>query len=152
MAQADSKTKTIGGVEYQIMMLDPFTAGDMANDLGRICAPLLGGALGVKDLASLMKKEADPAQIAAIQKGLADFFKEFTKAQQRELMLELSKVTFVKEANAMVPLNEIFLLHFTGHIGRMYQWLFFAVQVQFADLFEGLGAAISSVVPTPQSE
>ena len=152
MGQADSKSKTIDGVEYHVHMLDPFTAADMANDVARIMTPLLGGAMGLKDLQGLMDKEADPQQLAVLQTGLGAFFKEFTKEQQREIMSQLSKVTMVKRDGALMPLEEVFLIHFTGKIGAMYQWLAFALKVQFEDLFKGLGTVISRAVPIPQPE
>lgn len=133
-------------------MLDPFVAADMTNDLARVLSPLFGTALGAKDLASLMQTEADSSQIASVQGGLALFFKEFTKEKQREIMTQLSEVTTVKIGEATPYLSSVFNVHFKGRLKAMYEWLVFALKVQFADLFGGLGAVISQkgiALPAP---
>jgi hypothetical protein len=152
MAQTDYQEKTIGGVLFRVSMLDPFTAGDMANDLGRVLSPLLGSAMGLKDLQSIMNSEATPEQMSAIQTGLQAFFAGFNKQQQREFMKTLASVTVVKVGNGMLPLDSIFETQFQGKIKDMYEWLVFALKVQFSDLFKGLGSAMSLANRASQPE
>lgn len=123
-------------------MLDPFTAADLFHDGARILGPLIGTAASLKDLKNILKSELDADQGAALQEGVAFFFKEFTKEKQREIISILAKVTDVQTGDGFPALDSVFLPHFQGATGRLYKWLFFALQVQFADLSKGLENAI----------
>lgn len=133
-------------------MLDPYTAADLFHDGARVIGPLISSVTSLKDLKDVMTQDLSAEQTTALQSGIRIFFTEFTKEKQREIIDILVPVTDVKVGGNFVPLDSVFLPHFQGANGRMYKWLMFALQVQFADLSKGLGSVIGQLGHAPQSE
>jgi hypothetical protein len=156
MSQLDAETKEIDGHTYKVMMLDPLVATDLLADIGQILAPTLGAIGGVlaKEKGDTLNKMFDGFEAdddtnidAAIEKAVVGFFQRFDKAKQRELIQTLAKVTVVVMPDGKEPrLQDTFQIHFRGRLKALYQWLAFALKVQFQDFFSGTDIGISRVV------
>jgi hypothetical protein len=156
MSQADFEVKTIDGHLYKVYKMDPFEATDLLADIGQILAPSLGalGGFLAKETGDALSKvfegfEADEDTNIdhAIERAVVGFFKQFDKAKQREFIAALSKVTVVQVAEGKEPnLKDVFSSHFRGRIKSLYQWLGFALKVQFSDFFQGAGLDIGQLV------
>ena len=139
MAQTDAQTKEINDHTYTVMMLDPFVANDVLIELGHVIGPSIGGIVGAHSgggLENVLDAEPDAAMIQAAIGGL---FLRIDKANMRWLLDTLMAVSEVDGK----PLKKQAPLHFRGKIGEMYQWLWFALTVQYADFTEWLAPVIA---------
>jgi hypothetical protein len=153
MSQNEGQTKTIDGDTYRVMLLDPFVATDMLADLGEVLGPSLaalasslGGEDQIKAIVDGTGSEALSFGVT-LERAVTEFFKRFSKAKQREVINTLAKVTTVVKGVGEEPsLERVFAVHFRGRIGALYQWLGFALQVQFQDFFSSLAPGIRAAV------
>jgi hypothetical protein len=151
MAQTDAKTVTIDGHTYKVYMLDPLTATDLLADISSIVVPslaALGGKVSPDELKEVLASDADAPDLGgAYERAAVLFFQRFDKTVQRAVISKLATVTaVVLEPNKEPMLDSILAVHFKGRIGALYQWLFFALKVQFGDFFVGMVPAIQSAV------
>lgn len=157
MSQTDVVEKEIDGFVYKVMMLDPLVATDLLTDIGDILAPALGalggaavkskGGDAIKNLLDGDDEGTNSGMDVAFEKAVLGFFKQYSKAKQREFISLLSKVTVVETEPGKEPqLQHIFSQHFRGRIKSLYKWLAFALSVQFQDFFSGEGFDISHAV------
>jgi hypothetical protein len=141
MSQQDGKTKKIGEHNYTVHMIDPLDAVDITVELSNAVAP------SVESLASVVKKtgidkilDEKVENSAAIGAAIGAFLKQLERSKVRELISILAPVTVVEGKG---KLDQIFSEHFRGKPGAIYQWLGFAMQVNFADFFDWLRGAIA---------
>ena len=130
MAQIDSQSISINGRTYQVFKLPPLTAQDVLIDLAQALAPAASELTkildGQKDIATL-ERQIDPgAAIGKIAMGL-------TKEKMRDLVSVMQNVTHCDGKE----LGPVFDAVFSGDLPAMYQWLWFALRVQFGN-FSGL--------------
>jgi hypothetical protein len=136
MAQTDGQSTVIDGQTYTVYPLDPLTANDILIDLGHVIGPSLGALASASD-------QGEPGS-QLINEAIGGLFKRIEKEKMREIIDRLSKVTEVATDGGKVPqLSTIFVLHFKGRIGALYQWLWFALKVQFKDFFDLAAPAIA---------
>lgn len=144
MSQKDSQSKEIGGHTFTVFKLPPLTAQDVLIDIGQVLAPALGqaaAAFGGDQVENVMDLDVDDPRIAT---GLAALAKGLTKVRMRELVKTLAEVTHYDGKPLPKVLNEVF----RGDLPLLYQWLWFALQVQFGNFTSWLGAAIKGVSVT----
>lgn len=149
MSQTDSKTKTIDGHTFEVFKLDPFTAQDILIDLGQAIGPALGNvAGGIAKLTGNEKAESlldidtsDPE----IGRAVGALFSSLDKAMLRELINKMAEVTVYVGSEKKGKLPGIMAVLFRGNLRLMYQWLWFALEVNFGDFFGWVGTAIGDV-------
>ncbi len=136
MAQIDTKSTIIDGVTYKVAPLDPFVANDILIDIGHVLGPSIGA------LAAIDEGAPDPA---ALNEAIGGLFQRLEKDTMRSLIGTLAEVTEVCVGGGRdaPQLNNIMTLHFRGKLGTMYQWLWFALKVQFEDFFALAAPAIA---------
>jgi len=147
MSQQEPVTKNIGPDTYQVLMLDPWTASDLLLDLSSIFGPSLSivgsGLLKSGDSKAAFQQLLDGVGGAEsgdvlgenLEKAILSLLDRLSKEKQREIIGILSKVTSVQKEAAWPTLESVFTVHFQGRIKAMYQWMAFALQVQFKDFF-----------------
>ena len=81
----------------------------------------------------------------ALEKAVVEFFARLDKVKQREFISLLSDVTYVMHGGKEVKLSSVLTMHFRGRIGSLYQWLGWALKVQFSDFFSRLADATNRV-------
>lgn len=133
MPQDTSKTKDIGGVSYEVFMLPPRVGMSMLVDIGKVVGP----ALGLVNAGS-----EDGNENEMFMKVASTLISGIDKQTLNYVCDKLSEVTHV---NGM-PLDKVFDSHFMGKMGSLFQWLVFALEVQYSDFLNALGSA-SDLVP-----
>lgn len=144
MSQLDSETKEIGGHQFTVFKLPPLTAQDVLIDIGQVVAPALGKAasvLGSESGENPLDMDVDDPRIAT---GLAALSQSITKKRMRDLVETMAEVTVCDGT----PLPKTMEMTFRGDLPLMYQWLWFALQVQFGNFTGWLGSAIKGVSVT----
>jgi hypothetical protein len=150
MTQLDSQSTEIDGVTYTVTMLDPLTANDLLVDIAHIIGPSLGAGAGA--FASILGKsdeeqldtEANPEML---DRAISGFFERVTKQKMREIIGILSTVTTIQVGDKTPCLKVLLAAHFKGKLGKMYEWLAFALKVQLGDFFSSALPAIELVAP-----
>ena len=143
MTQQHSQSKEIGGQHYTVMMLDPLLAEDLLVTVVNVIGPSLGIAAGVVATDSAggtpMDNRATPA---AVEGAISSFCHQVTKERMREVIALLTPVATV-EINGKTPaLDNIFSEHFRGRLGKLNEWLVFAIKVQLGDFFDSAAPGI----------
>lgn len=141
MSQLKSETKTIGSNKFEVFMLSPLDAQDVLIDIGHILAPAIGKAaqaIGKADVTSPLDLDIDDPRISA---GVAALLQGITKAKMRELIATMAGVSRCDG----VPLDQTMEIVFRGNLALMYQWLWFALEVNFKNFTNWLGAGIKGV-------
>jgi hypothetical protein len=153
VSQLDTQSKVIDGVTYRVAMLDPLAANDLLVDLMHVVGPSLGagagafaGALGGGEGA--LDTKADPEML---DRAISGFFERVTKAKMRETIAVLAKVTTVEIGGKTPCLETILAEHFRGRLGKMYEWLAFAIQAELGDFFDLAERAIAGAAPLVQA-
>lgn len=115
MPQDKSATKEIDGDTYQVTMLDPDTSFDLFTEIVKAAGPAFTepGATSTSILS------------AALDRIGLDTTKRIREA--------MKGVTLVNGQ----PLKTVYAAHFIGKTKAMVQWLWFALQTQYADFTEG---------------
>jgi hypothetical protein len=158
MAQTDMQEVTIGGETYRFRMLDPLTASDMLVDLSKVFGPVIaeiGGGLlgdnakdGIKGLLEGAGEGGKDVELGSgITRGILELFDRLEKAKLREIINTLAGDCEVKQGENWPELEGLITVHFRGRVGLLYQWLFAALKVQFADFFDSMGIAMKDAVP-----
>ncbi len=124
------------------------TASDLLLDLSAIFGPSLSivgsGLLKSGDSKQALQQLLDGVGGAEssdllgenLEKAILSLIDRLSKEKQREVIGILAGVTSVQqEDDAWPSLESIFTVHFRGRLKAMYQWLAFALQVQFKDFF-----------------
>lgn len=136
MAEARGEETTLGQSTYFVSYLPPQQASDLAIDLFKVLGPafammMSGAAQGMKGeavlKASLLDQDLEPIVVSLA--------KTLDKAALNQAMQALAKVTYVTTNGTKANLTNVWNTHFTGRIGEMYRWFFFALKTNFADVF-----------------
>lgn len=140
MTQLDSQTKTIGGHEFRVFMLPPMDANDVLIDIGKTLAPALGKAANALGAVSdeVLDMDIDNPKISS---GLAALAEQISKEKMRELIKTMASVSHCDGT----PLPKTMEIVFRGDLPLMYQWLWFALEVNFKNFTDWLGGAISGL-------
>lgn len=142
MSQLESQTKKIGKHRFEVFKLDPLDAQDVLIDIGQVLAPALGKAVGAVGTLnggdSLLDMEVDDPRVSTAVAALAQ---GVTKAKMRELIDTLAAVSLCDGKK----LPAVMAVVFRGDLPLMYQWLWFALVVNFGNFTDWLGSAIGGV-------
>jgi len=139
--QLETKSKKIGQYDYRVTQLDALSGRKLFIRLAKIAGPALG---------EFDTKDAQKSIAAVLGKIAASLSDEDMDA----FCDVLAKTTEVAggEYNQRSPqLADVFALHFAGKYLEMFQWLAFALEVNFGDFFSrALGSgALAAKQPAP---
>jgi hypothetical protein len=143
MPQTSNQSTTIDGVTYTVYMLDPLEANDLMIDIGHVIGPSLGAivaALKGNDTESILDAEPDPE---LLKEAISGLFQRIEKRKMREIISMLARMTEVNIDGKSPRLDSILAMHFQGRLGKLYEWLWFAMKVQLGDFFDSAKPAIS---------
>lgn len=133
MLAAQSQTKEIGGVVYEVL---PLPSGMSLKVLARV---LRMAAPGFESVASL--REAAGSLGAMLAGGLSGLDEDVLAF----VCNELAKVTRVHMvADKVLQLSQVFETHFQGRIVALFEWLRFAAEVTYGPLGERLKAQLDA--------
>jgi len=141
MTQKTSQIKTIGGHKFEVFMLPPFEAQDVIIDIGNVLAPALGAAataFASAKVGSVLDIDVDNPHISS---GIAKLMQGLTKDKMRDLVHTMADVTHCDGTPLPGVMDEVF----RGDLPLMYQWLWFALEVNFKNFTSWLGIAIKGV-------
>lgn len=130
MASRDSQKRTIGRYEYIVI---PLGAREGCRVLSRLMKLMGRGA------AKGTEEEALGAILENLEESDADYF-----------IATFDKYTSVRIGDKTPPLADIFDAHFISEYLEMLGWLKFAMEVNFAGFFSGVGG-LGLVAPSTDS-
>lgn len=140
MAQTDSKTKQIGKYKFEVFKLDPLIAVDVQLDIMQAVAPALGGTVNLvqsKGLDSVLNADVGGFEVGSV---VSAFFGGLSKEKLRELINTMASVTHCDGT----PLPKVLPVVFRGDLPLLYEWLWFALEVNYKNFIEWAGTAIKS--------
>ncbi len=144
MSQLESQTKSIGKHRFEVFKLPPLVAQDVLIDIGQVLAPALGKAVTAMDSVpdgNPLDLDIDDPRIGS---GIAALGQSISKAKMRELVNTMADVTHCDGK----PLLHVMEAVFRGDLPLMYQWLWFALQVNFGNFTGWLASAIGGLSVT----
>lgn len=129
----DTETKTIDGHTYIVEAMGTKRAREVQFRLLRIAGPLFASLLA-KDSGALSSalRNADPSDV----NWLCDAFAETTKVQ-------------IKTGETVSPpmrLVDVYDAHFRRRSKAHLDWLWFCVEVNFSDFFDGMPPGLRGIV------
>lgn len=142
MSQKEAQEKKIGDHTFTVFKLPPLDAQDVLIDIGQTLAPALGravntvGSLG--DSESLLDIDVDDPKVSA---GLTALMQGITKEKMRSLVNTMAEVSQCDGKRLTQVMPEVF----RGDLPLMYQWLWFALVVNFGNFTDWLAGAIKGV-------
>lgn len=147
MSQLDSQTKDIAGQRFEVFKLPPLVAQDVLIDIGQVLAPALGRAASAVESVqggNPLDMDLDDPRIGS---AIAALVQGISKEKMRELIRIMADVTHCNGT----PLAKTLEVTFRGDLALMYQWLWFALQVQFGSFTGWLGDAIGGLTLTAKA-
>ncbi len=138
MSQLESQTKAIAGRQFEVFKLPPLDANDVLIEIVEVVGPALGKLADASTKAkktSILDLELDEIEVGDAIEFVA---KSLTKERLRSLIGTMSKVSHCDGKR----LADVFDIVFRGDLAAMYQWLFFAIEVNFGNFFDFLRSAI----------
>lgn len=137
-----SETTTINGHQYEVTQL-PYSQGKsllvrLFKVLGPTFARLVAGAPSINDknLADLQVSEVVPALASAADQLAQDLSEEDLDAT----VGALGEFSYVLEGKTRHQLKADFLeFHFAGNYTELFQWLAFALRVNYLGFLKGRG-------------
>jgi hypothetical protein len=116
----EEKSKKIGNHEYVVRQLPATKAQRLFVRLTKLAGPAIaeitsGGKAGIKTAAALIFGQLNESDVEDITKQMAAMSEVDNK-----------------------PLDKVFEVHFTGKHSELWQWLLFALEVQYQDFFDVL--------------
>lgn len=142
MSQLDGETREIDGCTYTVYMLGPMVSHDLLVDVSKMIGPALGPVLDVLLPGAALGKDLSKLELDAgfFSRAASSLFSGLDKATLKSVINTLAEVT---HANGK-PLKPIFEIHFRGRLHVMYQWLAFAMEVQWGKCFSALGSVVQA--------
>lgn len=148
-----SETKTIDGITFEVTQL-PYTRGHkVLLRLFRALAPAVAEALGQapelkeRELGSLDIRDVKPALAAAVGRLVQDLSEEdFDFVND-----ELASHSFVLQDGKKLKLQSEREFLFAGNYWLMFQWLAFAVKVNFLGFLNGESAIAEALARVGQA-
>ena len=121
--------------------------GSAIPDHSKLFGPALGdvaAAFAAADSSGggLFNAKLEPNKVSDAFSGI---FERLDAGEIRKLAIVLGKQCELhREGDKRIPLTEAQIkLHFTGHVGGMYRWIKWGIEVQFADFFDGLSPLVT---------
>jgi len=147
MTQQQSETAEIQGHRFEVAKLPPLDAQDVAIDILQAIGPAIGGiaagmarATGKDDIDSVLDIDIEDPKLGT---AIAQLLSALDKRKLRELVDKMMSVTRCDD----LPLKQHFIVTFRGNLPLMYQWLWFALKVNFGDFFawgqDAIGGALA---------
>lgn len=137
MSQSATKTRVIDGTTYEVGMLNPDVALDLMGDVLRLLGPAVGPMLGAG-------KDDSDARIAEVAgTALVALGSAADKALVRNIVATLMRVTVAQGVGKLED-NGLRQLHFHGRVFTMLKVVAFAVEVNYADFFDGMANTLTS--------
>lgn len=142
-----TKSRKIGDCTYTTTLLS-------ASE-GLAINPLLYRALGpaVAELAANLPEgdlSLGDLPWAAVTAAVKELTLRLDEADLRTLTTKFAAVTEVTLPDGKKPrLNDVFDVHFAGKYARMYQWLLFCLEANFADFLEVVQPLRQKAPPAP---
>jgi len=127
-----SESKQIGKHRYTVTQLDAVRGSKAALRLAKVVGPALSAYSG---------EDAESKAISALLSNLEE--KDFDYL--RETLSSATTVAGGKYGEREPALDDVFAVHFAGNYGEMIGWLAFAVKVNFASFFSGVGELLSAL-------
>lgn len=119
-----TQEKVIGQNKYSVMQLGGHKSLEVAARLGN----MLGDTSG-----EILSSEADWGR------AVGKFLKSLSPENLRYLADAMASHTDVTTPDGKSPrLSDVFDAHFRGRTLEMFQWLIFALEVNFADFLDGI--------------
>lgn len=138
MSQFDEKSKIIDGTEYRIRYLPPREVLKYSVRLSKLLLPAIGEGLnGAKSIESALEGELSLGSAMAV---LADRLDE---QLLQDLTTVLSRVTSYGVDNRWPELSSTIDVQFLGKPDVMFEWLFFALEVNFSPFLSMLKSKLS---------
>jgi len=142
MSQLEAQEKAIGGHTFRVFKLPPLDAQDVMIDIAQALAPALGAGIGAAGAlgtaASPLDLDVDDPRISS---AVATLAQNISKAKMRELVNTMAGVSWCDGKKLPVVFEAVF----RGDLPLLYQWLWFAMQVNFGNFTDWLGGAISGL-------
>jgi hypothetical protein len=135
MGQNKPVKETIEGKAYEMYMLPPMVSHDLFVDVVKMVGPSLGPVIDKLFSKAQGKKVKDlmDMEIGAdfFAKAADSLFQNLKKETIENLIEKFKEVTHVSVSGKMVPLTQVFDIHFQGDLGPMYKWLGWGMKVQW---------------------
>ena len=137
----DSEKTTINSVGYQVTKLPYKASKRVLLRLYKALGPALGQGLadalaGPSGLRSVLGTEIGPALGAAVR-TLAETLAEDDFDFVVEALAEYTQIS--KSEGKWLPLKQEMEFHFAGNMPELFQWLAFALRVNYGGFFDGKG-------------
>lgn len=129
----EENTKQIGGSTYVVRQLPATQAQRLFVRLTKLLGP------GVAELTK-GKTGMRPAALSVLS--------QLNESDVEDITKQMAKMSEVDNK----PLHLIFETHFTGKHADLWQWLLFALEVQFKDFFDVLRGLFAGLGAAPESE
>jgi len=139
MSQQYCESKQIVEHKYEVFPLPPMVSHNLLIDVSKMIGPSLGPLFDRftgKNVDEILKTKLDSDFLT---KAFDSFFANVNKETIEIVIKALREKTMVDGKE----LHKIFDIHFLGNLDEMYQWLFFAMKVQWGKLFSALTNSIS---------
>jgi len=125
----EPEREDIDGMTYQVSPLPAKQALKLARKITAIVGKPLAQALGesAKDRALLMSR-------------LAEVGERISDDDLMSVCNQLAEQTLIGNGDEMAQLHKCFDVHFAGRLDLMFQWLAFALKINFGPLVKSLGS------------
>lgn len=144
MSQLESKTKVIGDYKFEVYKLSPLDANGILIDIAKTIGPALGSTIGTVVEAGgvdeLLDSDMGSKDVSAV---IGSLLANLSKERMNSMIETLAKSTHCNGKK----LSETMDIVFRGDLPLMYQWLGFALKVNFENFTGWLGVALKGVVP-----
>lgn len=138
-----SESRVIGGRRFTVHQLPFGQSRDLLVVLGRVVGPALSGAASA-DGAALARAES-LGGLSALANGLGGMLERLEPSQLDRIQEALAAHTFVDLGSGKEPrlADATFEAVFSGALESYFEWLYFALEVNYAGFFGALRAAVA---------
>jgi hypothetical protein len=141
---SEMNSKIIGDTEFFVNEMNPFEALDLIADVADILGPIVGGAMASKSIDTMLDSELSELNLPML---IQSFTRAIDKARLKSITQQMMKLTKVQLPDKMVSLDTgVFQALFKGNLMNMFQWLWFALEVQLGDFFGDLVAVLKNKI------
>ena len=144
MSQLESKTKVIGDYKFEVFKLNPLDANGILIDIAQTIGPALGSTIGTVVEAGgvdeLLDSDMGSKDVSAV---IGNLVSGLSKERVNAMILTLAKSTHCNGKQ----LSDTMDIVFRGDLPLMYEWLAFALKVNFENFTKWLGGAVGGIVP-----
>lgn len=140
MSQKSFQEKIINGYKYSVHMLPPIESNNWLIDLSKMIGPSVGPLLDKFIGKSFEQILQTDIELEFLSKATQLLFSNLDKETIEKLMRRLSEKTLVDGKK----LTDLFDVHFSGKLDEMYEWLLFAMKVQWGNSLRALWKLIGT--------